>query len=75
VPPYSTHYDAHKIHDLVQSLAEFNLTKAELLMILNLRPQEAVFLDIIVEECDSRLDEGAQTLVLETINTFLGAAA
>ena len=53
-------------------LERFKFTKAELIMILNLRPQRPVFLDCIIEECDARLSQSQQEEVLQIIAEHLG---
>lgn len=46
---------AETIKNLMESLLPFNLTKAEKLQLLNLRPSSLVELQLIVEELDERL--------------------
>lgn len=48
------------------------MTKAELLTILNLRPQELGLLDCVVEECDLRLSEEEQEEILRIVAEVLG---
>lgn len=43
----------------MRKLAKFDLTKAELLMIFNLRPKDAAALDPIIEEAENRFNEGS----------------
>lgn len=48
--------------------------KGELLMILNLRPQDLGLLDCVVEECDLRFTEEQQEQMLGIIAGVLGDA-
>lgn len=54
------------------ALQPFDLTKAELLMILNLRPQSVGVLDTIVEEMESRFDDSEQERILAIVGEVLG---
>ncbi|KAJ1821693.1 hypothetical protein LPJ56_001086 [Coemansia sp. RSA 2599] len=45
---------AEQIAELKNVLAEYELTKAEILQIINLRPKTPVELHFIIEECDER---------------------
>jgi hypothetical protein len=58
---------------LLKALREYELTKAELLMILNLRPDNAGVLDCVVEELDQRFSEGEQEAILGVVSGVLGA--
>eukprot|EP00795_Rhopilema_esculentum_P000387 gene387-10053_t len=53
------------IKNLMEALAPFNLTKAEKLQLLNLRPTSVVELQLIVEELDERLksEEEIETIL------------
>ncbi|CAG98800.1 DNA-directed RNA polymerase III subunit RPC17 [Kluyveromyces lactis] len=53
---------------LMQELNAFPLYKAEKLQIVNQLPTNLVHLYSIVEECESRLDEGQVTSLLECIS-------
>jgi len=57
---------------LFKALAQYDLTKAELLMILNLRPQNSSVLDVVVEELDDRFSEETQQEILAAITEVLG---
>lgn len=46
--------------------------KGELLMMLNLRPQDLGLLDCVVEECDLRFSEEEQERILGIIGGVLG---
>lgn len=59
------------IKKLVGELEIYQLTKAEALMMLNLRPRELGLLDCVIEECDLRFDEGQQERVLEIVGEVL----
>jgi hypothetical protein len=47
--------------------------KSELLMMLNLRPQDLGLLDCVVEECDLRFSEEQQEQILAIIAGVLGS--
>lgn len=53
------------------SLAPYSLEKAELLQIINERPDSIAELDCIVEEMDNRFDEDTQAVILEKIKEVL----
>lgn len=55
-------------------LSKYNLTKSEILMIFNLRPKDAMALDVIVEEADERFSEEDQEEILKAIGDVLGRA-
>ncbi|KAI9673818.1 MAG: hypothetical protein M1829_003936 [Trizodia sp. TS-e1964] len=69
-PP--SRYDASTIRKLVVALSAYELTKPELLMILNLRPQSVAMLDALVEEFEIRFGEREQAEMLERILDVLG---
>lgn len=51
------------VSDLLGKVKKYDLAKAEVLNIINLRPTSAVGIYTIVEKCDARLgEEGAQDL-------------
>lgn len=60
-----------RIKSLVTRLQCYNLTKAELVMIINLAPEELGLLDCIVEECDLRFSEEDQLGILEVVRDVL----
>ncbi|VDK80658.1 unnamed protein product [Litomosoides sigmodontis] len=53
------------IEKFVRAAAPFKLTAVELLQLINLRPATAVEIQLIVEECEERLDE-------EQVESLLG---
>ena len=57
---------------LIDKLEPYELSKAEVLMISNLRPTTSVLLDVIVEECDERFSEEQQEGILGVIRDVLG---
>ncbi|KAJ3995176.1 RNA polymerase Rpb4-domain-containing protein [Lentinula boryana] len=61
------------ITQLVKDLANYKLTKAEKLQIVNLAPTQPVELYVIVEELEDRLGEAMET-VLSTVSASLSAA-
>lgn len=62
------------IRNLIVQLKQHRLMKGELLMMLNLRPQDLGLLDCVVEECDLRFTEEEQEQILEIIGRVLGDA-
>lgn len=56
----------------MRKLAKFDLTKAELLMIFNLRPKDAAALDPIIEEAENRFNEEELEEILVAIREVLG---
>eukprot|EP00128_Syssomonas_multiformis_P018215 Colp12_sorted_trinity150504_noHs@16618 len=59
------------IQSFVDAIKSFNLTKAEQVMLINLRPATAVEVFLIVEECEERLNESEVEKLLELIATHL----
>ena len=81
LPPYTTpYYSKAAMHDLMHRLKPYlvsrsnpsGLYKNEVLMILNLRPQDLGLLDCVVEECDERYSETQQLEILGVIGEVLG---
>lgn len=67
-----TSYDPTIIGKLLKALQRYDLAKAELLMILNLRPQSEAVLHSILEEFDDRFNEDTRAEILQTIQDVLG---
>ncbi|KAJ2490680.1 hypothetical protein IWW37_002967 [Coemansia sp. RSA 2050] len=61
---------AAQIAALKSGLADYDLTKAEVLQIINLRPRKPVELYLIIEECEERFDE---TTIEEIMRAILSA--
>ncbi|CAK5037015.1 unnamed protein product [Meloidogyne enterolobii] len=59
------------IVDLINSLKKFKLTGAEIIQIVNLRPKQALEVQLIVEECEERLSEEELDELVETICRIL----
>ena len=73
IPPLTAPaYKTATITTLVERLQPFQLTKSEILMILNLRPLDLGLLDCVVEECDDRFTGERQQEILEIIGNVLG---
>jgi len=66
-----THQDPQVIKAFNEAVAEFNLTKAERLQLLNQRPTTAVEIQLIVEESEERLSEQQIEDLLHIITTIL----
>jgi DNA-directed RNA polymerase subunit F len=61
------------IEDFIRSLAPYNLTKAEKLQLLNLRPTTAVEIQLLIEQSEERLTEDDIEQLLELIAVKLPA--
>ncbi|KAI9808020.1 MAG: hypothetical protein M1826_004388 [Phylliscum demangeonii] len=70
-PPSS--YTPRTIKELFTALKPYRLTKAELLMILNLRPQSEGLLYTIIEDFDDRFQNSEVTNMMTVIANVLGA--
>ena len=60
-------YSSSQTRMLLQRLEPFHLSKAELIMILNLRPLNPVLLDAVIEELDQRLSSEQQSEMLKIL--------
>ncbi|KAM0795296.1 RNA polymerase II, partial [Usnea florida] len=67
-PPYS----AAALAALVAALSPYRLTKSEVLMIANLRPDNLGLLDCVVEECDERFSIESQEKIVRVVGDVLG---
>ncbi|KAH8769864.1 calcitonin gene-related peptide-receptor component protein [Diaporthe sp. PMI_573] len=65
-------YDATSIGRLVERLRDYDLTKGETIMIINLRPDNPAVLAACVEDVESRFDEEKQQGILAIIEEVLG---
>ncbi|KAI9696013.1 MAG: hypothetical protein M1836_005844 [Candelina mexicana] len=65
-------YDSTTIRRLFEALQPYELTKAELLMFLNLRPHSTSVLDVVIEENDQRFSEETQKDILRIVADVLG---
>ncbi|KAI8008229.1 DNA-directed RNA polymerase III subunit RPC9 [Camellia lanceoleosa] len=52
-----------RITEFVKKCKKYNLAKAEILNIINIRPSSVVEIDPIIEECESRLGDSVEELV------------
>ncbi|CAL5408082.1 unnamed protein product [Camellia sinensis] len=52
-----------RITEFVKKCKKYNLAKAEILNIINIRPSSVVEIDPIIEECESRLGDCVEELV------------
>lgn len=60
-----------QIKSLLTRLQCYDLTKAELVMIINLAPEELGLLDCLIEECDLRFSDDEQQGILEVVRDVL----
>ncbi|MCJ1432375.1 hypothetical protein MMC27_001731 [Xylographa pallens] len=68
LPDYTTPpYSAATTRALLARLRPYDLSKAELLMLVNLRPRDLGLLDCVVEECDERFGAGEQEGILRVV--------
>lgn len=65
-------YDETTIDRLLERLRPYDLTKAEIIMILNLRPTKPEILNTMVEELETRFDEEQQMDMARIITEVLG---
>ncbi|KAF6224427.1 hypothetical protein HO133_011004 [Letharia lupina] len=73
VPRYQNPpYGAAALRALVAGLRPYDLTKSEVLMIANLRPEGLGLLDCVVEECDERFTAERQDEIVKIVGDVLG---
>lgn len=65
-------YDADTIGRLVERLRDYDLTKGEVIMILNVRPENVAILNCLVEDAESRFNEDQQNEMVAIIEETLG---
>ncbi|KAJ2488420.1 hypothetical protein IWW47_005389 [Coemansia sp. RSA 2052] len=65
---------AEQIAALKKGLAECDLTKAEVLQIINLRPKRVVELHLIIEECEERFEMEDLEYILDEVKAALPRA-
>ncbi|KAL2069956.1 hypothetical protein VTL71DRAFT_14636 [Oculimacula yallundae] len=66
-------YTSQTISTLLTRLRPFDFTKAEILMIMNLRPTKPESLNTIVEEMENRFSDEQQLQIVEIIREVLGS--
>ncbi|KAF7863951.1 hypothetical protein EAF04_006916 [Stromatinia cepivora] len=67
-------YKEDTIRNLLEQLRPYDLTKAEILMIINHRPTSMENLNIIIEELELRFpDENEQWAIIDVVKEVLGA--
>ncbi|KAI9885073.1 MAG: hypothetical protein M1823_003128 [Watsoniomyces obsoletus] len=69
---YPTTYTPMTIRNLFGALRPYDLTKAEMMMLLNLRPNTVALLDVVIEELDARFSEEQQAEIMQIIVRVLG---
>ncbi|KUI58647.1 DNA-directed RNA polymerase III subunit rpc9 [Cytospora mali] len=65
-------YDSSTIGRLVERLRDYDLTKGEVIMILNVRPENIAILNCLVEDAESRFNEDQQNEMIAIIEEVLG---
>lgn len=65
-------YNGFTIRRLVDKLQDYDLTKGEMIMILNNRPENAAILDACIESMITRFTEDQQYEILAIIEEVLG---
>ncbi|CAG8721076.1 18814_t:CDS:2 [Acaulospora morrowiae] len=60
-----------QIESILDSLKKYNLTKSEKLQIINLRPQNLVDLELIIEDCEDRFQVDTLREMIYVIGTKL----
>lgn len=65
-------YTDEAIQDITARLKPYGLTKGEVLMIINLRPENRPILSVVIEEIESRLTDEQQGEILAIIKDVLG---
>ncbi|KAI8970166.1 HRDC-like protein [Mycotypha africana] len=60
-----------QIANFLNQMSPYNLTKAERLMLLNLRPKDLVGVYLVIEECEERFNEEELEAMLNIIVTTL----
>eukprot|EP00741_Cyanophora_paradoxa_P020161 tig00000219_g19461.t1 len=64
----AVHQSTEQITSFLQQLEGSNLTKAEKLQLIDLRPRTLVEIHLIVEQCDERLTEDQTIQLLSIVN-------
>ncbi|KAK4478123.1 hypothetical protein RD792_017402, partial [Penstemon davidsonii] len=59
------------VHEFVEECKTYDLAKAEILNVINIRPASGVEVFTIIEECESRLDEEKTEELVQTIARVL----
>ncbi|CAF9934916.1 MAG: hypothetical protein ALECFALPRED_006177 [Alectoria fallacina] len=73
IPRYqNAPYSDGALGALITGLQPYNLTKSEVLMIVNLRPESLGLLDCVVEECDERFTTEQQDEIVRIVGHVLG---
>ncbi|KAF4637174.1 hypothetical protein G7Y89_g911 [Cudoniella acicularis] len=65
-------YGEQTIRNLLEALRPWDLTKGEVIMIVNLRPTKLENLNVIIEQMDDRFPEEDQVRLLHVIAEVLG---
>ncbi|KAI8094844.1 HRDC-like protein [Gilbertella persicaria] len=62
---------SEQVQQFLQAMSTFDLTKAEKLQILNLRPKSTVEIYLMIEECEERFtEEDLEQMLLQIITTL-----
>lgn len=65
-------YNGFTIRRLVEKLQDYDLTKGEMIMILNNRPENAAILNACIEDLITRFTEDQQYEILAIVEEVLG---
>ncbi|KAH8670441.1 RNA polymerase Rpb4-domain-containing protein [Tricladium varicosporioides] len=65
-------YNERTISNLLKALRSWDITKGEMIMILNLRPTKPENLHVVVQQIEDRFSEEDQNRILKAISNVLG---
>ncbi|KAH6672979.1 DNA-directed RNA polymeras-like protein III subunit RPC9 [Halenospora varia] len=65
-------YNERTINNLLKALRAWDITKGEMIMILNLRPTKPENLHVVVQQIEDRFSEEDQSHILQVISDVLG---
>ncbi|KAI1376025.1 HRDC-like protein [Hypoxylon crocopeplum] len=65
-------YDASAIPVLIQRLRQYQITKGEFIMLLNVRPSNIPALNIVIEDMEDRFNSDQQQEILDITIEILG---
>lgn len=65
-------YDTKAIPELIKRLRQYQITKGEFIMLLNVRPSNVPILNTVIEDMEDRFSEEEQQQILEIVTELLG---